>query len=258
MRKCGNSNIGWCDETRNPIDGCLNDCVYCWAPGFKGRFIKMPDPQEKAAMRFYHKQIAALMQPKFHPDRLEKMFKELKNTPPSRVFVGSTGDMFGPWIQPGAAVSPEHVKAVIETCWRLSQHRFLFLTKFPQELGKYAFPDNCWCGTSISGPGEIERVYQLLQNARYSRRFISLEPYLEKFDIPRQPLNLIIGQTPWLIIGGCSAVPEKDIPKFEPPETWIQPFALAARKSRRFNLYIKSNAGFGDEYHQFPPELQVA
>jgi len=226
-------------------------------PGSKSRFIKKPDPQEKAAMRFYHKQIAALMQPKFHPDRLEEMYKELKNTPPSRVFVGSTGDMFGPWIRPGAAVSPEHVKAVIETCWQLSQHRFLFLTKFPEEYGKYGFPDNCWCGTSISGPGEMERIRLLFENARYSRRFISLEPYLNNFNY-EQLFHLLINQTPWLIIGGRSAVPEKDIPKFEPPETWIRPFVRAARKFHMFNLYIKSNAGFMDEYHQFPSELQVA
>lgn len=255
MRKRGNNKIGWCHETRNPKTGCLNDCPYCWVPGSKSRFIKKPDWQNEDAVRAYRRQIAAIMEPRFHPDRLDKMYRELKNTPPSRVFVGSTAEMFGPWIQPGAAVSPGQIKAVIETCRLLPQHRFLFLTKFPEGYGNYAFPDNCWCGTSVSGPGDIYRFSRLIRNVRPGRRFISLEPYLDYLDISRFYLKSAFSS--WLIIGGQSAVPEKNIPKFEPPETWIQPFVRAARKFHRFNLYIKSNAGFGDEYHQFPPELRV-
>jgi len=256
MRKRSNNKIGWCHETRNPITGCKNKCDYCYVPGSKSRFIKKPDPQNEAAMHVYRRQIAAIMEPRFHPDRLEKMYRELKNTPPSRVFVGSTGEMFGWWIRPGAAVSPGHVKAVIETCRFLPQHRFLFLTKFPQEYSKYAFPDNCWCGTSISGPGDMYRIYPLIQCIDYSRRFISLEPYLDNL-IYESHLNIIRKKTSWLIIGGRSAVPEKNIPKFEPPEDWIRPFVAAAINYPEFNLYIKSNAGFRGEYKQFPPELQM-
>lgn len=255
MRKRGNNKIGWCHETRNPITGCKNKCDYCWVPGSKSRFIKKPDPQNEVAMHAYRRQIAAIMEPRVHPDRLEKMYRELKNTPPSRVFIGSTGDMFGPWIRSGAAVSPGHVKAVIETCRLLPQHRFLFLTKFPEGYGNYAFPDNCWCGTSVSGPGDIYRFSRLIRNVRPGRRFISLEPYLDYLDISRFYLNSAFAS--WLIIGGRSAVPEKNIPKFEPPEDWIRPFIAAAINYPRFNLYIKKNAGFRGEYRQFPPELQV-
>lgn len=41
------TEIEWCDQTWNPITGCLHDCAYCYARGIARRFTGTGDLREK-------------------------------------------------------------------------------------------------------------------------------------------------------------------------------------------------------------------
>lgn len=238
MRKRKHSNIGWCHETRNPIGGCLRGCQYCYVDDFETRGFTSKKPA-------------------FYPDRLEKMEKELSRTEPSRVFVGSTGDMWGPWIEKGAAVTPDHVRQVIEVCRKLEQHRFIFLTKFPDGYarlaleGQWWLPGNCWCGTSITGSQlELNRLRHLRPAKSLGCAVVSVEPYI--CELPEN--NPAIYAANWIIIGGRSKTTKEKA--FKPPEEWIGRI-LRRAQDYRVPVYVKENAGYPKVVQEFPGGLKI-
>lgn len=228
MRKRGHNSIGWCHKTENPITGCEHGCPYCYVKRLCARF---PDKMS--------------MKPTFHPARLEKMRKELATTEPSRVFVGSCADMFGDWIKDGADVTPDHVRQVLEVCGELEQHRFLFLTKNPVGYRQYEFPENCWCGTSLTNRDEDQdagRPLQLHVFAPRERQFVSWEPA-----IGSAGTNLL--SVPWLIIGGLTGRDAR--PAKRDSVRWV------LENRRELPTYIKDNAGCFETVKQYPEGLRV-
>ena len=77
-----NNPIKWCDFTWNPFTGCKNNCSYCYARKVANRF--------KGTKAFPHG-----FEPTFHPERLAELGHVRK---PSRIFVCSMGELFGPWV----------------------------------------------------------------------------------------------------------------------------------------------------------------
>ncbi|MBW7995341.1 MAG: DUF5131 family protein [Candidatus Glassbacteria bacterium] len=244
MRKRKHNAIGWCHETRNPITGCDKWCSYCyvarddqpkmkffWPKGYK------PTEAEKEARR------QEIMKPTFHPDQLAKMKKELATTEPSRVFVGSCADMFGNWIKPGADVSPVHVLQVLEVCAGLPQHRFLFLTKNPVGYAQYEFPENCWCGTSVTGERKTNDRIKVLMDSVPERRFVSIEPFVGGV------LPVDAFHADWIIVGGLTGKnPQK-------PNDSLMWAVVELSKEWGKPVFIKDNAGNGPQ--QLPEGLGV-
>ncbi len=233
MRKQKHNAIGWCHETRNPITGCLHGCSYCYVPRVKGRFEKDP------------------MKPAFHPERLERMRKELATTEPSRVFVGSCADMFGEWVRPGADVTPDHVRQVLDVCSKLPQHKFIMLTRNPARLADYDLPSNLWAGISVS---DIEKRDMLALNERVDiytaavppgRRVLSLEPLTTTyFDSSWSAPVLVtawMGLMDWVIIGGLTGKGARPTERDE-----LQYLVEFAHKEcgdgSTIPLFVKSNA----------------
>lgn len=133
MNRQGENKIQWCHYSWNPISGCLHKCPYCYVPRVLGRFDK------------------ECMKPRFH----EKRLHEKMPSKSSRIFVGSTGDMWGEW------VPNKWINRVLDIVNENPQHRFIFLTKNPSRYQDYKIPENAWCGTSIEGSDQNGRVDEL-------------------------------------------------------------------------------------------------
>ena len=168
------TKIEWCDFSINPVRGlCPVDCKdtegksYCYARRIYQRFGWNPEIWYEASVWL--------------------------NMPrkPSRIFVGSTMELFGPWVK------EEWIREILYQCGRHLQHTFIFLTKRPWELPKYnPWPSNCWVGMSAPTQKEIGDLY-LMADVQAKVRFVSFEPLL---DYSAPDLRWI----DWVIIGGMT------------------------------------------------------
>ena len=106
LNKQGRGKIDWTDYTWNPISGCRHNCSYC--------YIKSMDDRFKSN----------IMEPAWHPERLKDIEnKKLKSN--DKIFVGSSGDMWGNWVDKG------WIDEILEIADCYNQYIFQFLTKIP-------------------------------------------------------------------------------------------------------------------------------
>ncbi len=167
------TKIPWCDETWNPVWGCLNNCPYCYAKSIAKRFGKTHNEQE------------------FIPTWEDHAFvrKFAKST--KRVFVNSMSDVMY-W-------KPEWMKMVIE---RIKQHpniQFIFLTKGGYKAyAGYEFPDNVVCGITVTKPSEFPiRTHDMFFPAKHW--LLNIEPMLEPFNTCYVTNNAAYFD--WIIVG---------------------------------------------------------
>ena len=212
------TNIEWCVNpdgtqgyTSNPIKGyCPNDCPYCYAHRFYERFN-------------LNKTIRLELEPE------TKDWKKLKE--PSRIFVGSTIDMYHPDIH-NVWISDIIIESI-----NYPQHTFITLTKYPENLYKYSFPKNWWLGTTIDYKN-INRYYNLIDTFSENKLFISFEPLLSSM------VTINLSAIDWIIIGG----------KFPGPlhkKEWIDDLVSRADKLN-IPIFIKKNANYLIERKEFP------
>jgi protein gp37 len=93
---------------------------------------------------------------------------------PQTIFVCSMADLFGEW------VPNLWIELIFAEIQKAKQHTYIFLTKNPSRYlkipGTY-FSKNIWFGTTVTGIGDIDRVYEL-QKLPLGNKFISFEPLL--------------------------------------------------------------------------------
>lgn len=148
---------------------------------------------------------------------------------PSRVFVGSTMELFGDWVK------REWMMDILSLCNAFKKHTFIFLTKQPQNLIKWSpFPDNCWVGVSATDKQMYERAIWELIDVRASVKFVSIEPLLDwkltyAFKIDPKVIQ-------WLIIGQQTPDSIKTNPKIE----WLKEIVKAADNSQ-IPVFLKNN-----------------
>jgi protein gp37 len=208
-----NNAIGWCDYTWNPVTGCKLGCKFgasgarCYAEGIARRFAG-------------GKAFPNGFEPTFHPNRLDE---PLRVKTPSRVFVSSMGELFGPW------VPEEWRQAVLDAIRRAPQHRFIMLTKVPRIARRYTMPDNVWLGTTITGdlPHEARRL-AYVREFQAPVRFLSIEPLVA-------PVDVSAADPDWLIIAAATGPGG-----FQPQEPWVRALEDYADE-RGIPVYEKDN-----------------
>lgn len=165
------TKIEWCDYTWNPVTGCQTGCWYCY-----GR---------RMARRFHRS-----FEPTMHRERLKE---PLEVTAPSKMFVCSMADLFGPWIP------PEWQRQIISICAAAYWHTFLFLTKWPADMANadIVFPPKSWSGLTLTGerPRLDAQKLALLEQVE-APHFVSFEPLLGQ-----PPADLNLWHVQWVMIG---------------------------------------------------------
>lgn len=215
MNKQNKNKIDYCDYTWNPIGGCLRACPYCYMQRMEKRF-------------------PGIMQPKFYPKRLHQPMRVKK---PSQIFVGSSGEMWGGWI------NSEHIDDVLDVCVTFApQHTYLFLTKNPKRYGDFRCIENGWYGTTVDGTERTERnIRDLIYYTQRgeSLRFVSFEPLLA----PVEPDLYGIG---WVIIGADSTRGAE-----KPPDKWADVIIAEARKEN-IPVWVKDNFHYSKRIKEKP------
>ena len=232
--------------TWNPITGCLNGCVYCYARKLaNGRLRKIylankilgyDGGEEKRVLEtdpFY---------PRFWPSKeCEPIRRNIYKGKPHKergIFTCNMSDLFGIGI-------PEewtrHILATIQCC---PIDRFYLLTKQPQNLIKFSpFPDNCWVGvTATDSPSFHKNIVPFLNMNNYIReveapiRFISFEPLLGSIKYDEWDAILSKDMVDWVIIGAQSR------PTIMPKIEWVQEIVEAADKAG-IPVFLKDSLG---------------
>lgn len=188
------TKIDWCDATVNCVYGCPNNCEYCYGNVLNKRFHFCKDWRV----------------PEWKPEHL----KEFYSKKPKSIFIDSMSDI-GTWRQ-------EWLEQVIDAIVANPQHRYIALTKRPDELSKkliaisnkrgdlrdiYPLDGNriLFLGISVTTQAQADSV-------RNTVDFYSIEPILEPIDIA--PVKM-----PDLLIVGAETGNRKD--KVIPRKEWI-------------------------------------
>ena len=266
--------IEWCDQTWNPVTGCLHGCEYCYARKIARRFegweytcglCRVNISENKSFIAesegigfraFKHNETTML---EIDIDGcLDKGFvlKNYKNAPypigfnptfhgyrlnepqykkkPQNIFVCSMADLFGAW------VPSDWIKAVFEACEKVPQHRYLFLTKNPKRYMELynVLPkgNNFFYGTTATTE---DTDYWYSENHNW---FLSIEPIMGKFSG-----NGFSGDKPlfegprikskWVIIGAETG---KRKGKVIPKKEWIEAIVNECRRNKT-PVFLKNN-----------------
>lgn len=164
------TKIPWCDYTVNPVKGlCPVACPYCYA---------------RRLYRRYHWNTAIRADLSVFIDLPRK---------PSKIFVGSTIDLFHP-------LCLKWNDEILSICERNPEHTFMFLTKEYRYLKRWSlFPENCWVGATVTTNGDMTRAYFGLNEIQAGKRFISFEPLLGQIGMnDHVKLETFVD---WVIIG---------------------------------------------------------
>lgn len=204
------TKIEWCDYTINPIKGlCRYNCSYCYAQKMYKRFKW--DEQIKIDGDVF--------------DCIEKLKK------PSRIFVGSTHDIFGDWI-------PHYwLCQIIDICNQYPKHTFIFLTKNPERYANFMFYDNCLLGATVTSEKDLWRIDAM----RNIGGFISVEPLLEDVS------GLNFEGINWVIIGGLTPRPVHE-------NIWVENLIKYLRQLD-IPIFLKDNLKWHENIKEYPINL---
>lgn len=193
-----NDNIEWAQWSWNPVTGCKYGCSYCYARDIANRFF-----EEK-------------FEPTFRPERLEAPAntKPIAGPGGSTVFVCSMADLFGDW------VPNEWIFSVLDQIQKNPQWTFILLTKNPERLKSFQFPDNAWVGTTIDSQARAEAAQEHMPNVNANVRFLSCEPLLEHVSFKD------LTWCDWVIIGGRSRNSAGE--EVQPEWSWVWDLTMAA------------------------------
>ena len=221
LNKQGPGKIDWTDWSFNPITGCKHGCKYCYMLRMEKRF-------------------PGTMKPAFKPEYLDRFKTVRKVKSGDKIFVGSSGDMWGDWVR------PSWIDDVLFSTKLRPDVTFQFLTKNPKEYNNWGLEEykNCWFGTSVDYTKKTEFNLSLLLHCVPPTivRFVSFEPLLHRpFIDPK-----IIGQLDWIIIGADS---NKGAEK--PPITWAK-YLIDMAKETNTSVWVKDKYGYPEVIKEFP------
>lgn len=209
-----NEHVDWAAHTINPVTGCLHTCEYCYARSMGEKRYK-----QGFYPTFFPRRLASIRHasgPTGHEHVREK-----------NVFVGSMSDIFGKWIPDWM------IQMVLDAIEYTSDLNFLFLTKFPQKMSSFEFPDNSWVGTTVDRQSEVDRAEKHLAQVEASVKWLSCEPMLEPLEFD----DLSVFDT--VVIGAQKAY-AGTCEEIQPEFGWIADLCAAAREAG-CTIYLKEN-----------------
>ena len=87
------------------------------------------------------------------------------------------------------------------------------LTKFPNRMSEFTFPDNCWVGTTVDCQARVKNAEKSFRRVKAKVKWLSCEPLIE-------PLKFTdLGAFQWVVIGGASS--STKTPEWHPPRRWV-------------------------------------
>jgi len=210
---------GFVSHTWNPIRGrCEHDCRYCYIK-------KMYDGK-------LFKKDCRLVEEELKTDLGKGNF----------IFIGSSTDMFGEWVDDG------WIKKVLDHCSNFNHNRYLFQSKNTKVMRRYMrmYPDGSVLATTIEtnrfrglskAPNVIERAMYLkeLSDEGYEI-MVTIEPILD-FDLG-QMVSLIEWIDPETVVIGADS---KNCDLIEPCKDKIEKLINELRE--RCQIRIKDNLG---------------
>jgi protein gp37 len=140
-------------------------------------------------------------------------------------------DLFSKWV-PAA-----WIETVLDEVRNAPQWNFLFVTKFPQRMSEFDYPDNAWLGTSIDCQVRVKNAERAFAKVNAKTKWLSVEPMLE----PLKFSQLDLFQ--WIVIGRASR--SMQTPAWTPPVDWLVNLHWQARAAG-LKIYYKDNCGFGE------------
>jgi len=197
------TKIEWTDGTINPIKGrCRFGCDYCYARKMYRRF-------------------------KWDPSiRLDlQVFEGLALMKPCRVFVCSTHEMYGDWIQ------KEWIGIILKMIEKFPQITFQILTKNPERATLFFYPKNVWLGTTINRQDELDRM-EILKHTDARIKFISFEPLFEEINTDSDGHSL--DGIDWIIIGSQTQ------PYRPPKKEWVD-LLIEQAEAQGIPIFLKNN-----------------
>lgn len=225
INKQGHGKIDWTDWTWNPISGCEHGCAYCYMLRMEKRF-------------------PWIMKPAFHIDRIKKFKGNRKIKPGDKIFVGSSGDMWGDW------VLPCWISDVINTAALKPEFIFQFLTKNPSRYHGWQFAENMWFGTTWDGTDmTMDNIVDLVNSVPdHFIRFVSFEPLL------REPTSALpfLSELDWIIIGADSTIGAK-----KPPHKWAD-WLIETAFEYSIPVWVKDNYEYHKKIKEFPAKNELA
>lgn len=209
------TSIEWTDMSWNPITGCLHECDYCYARSMARRFQWTPG--------------ARTFKPEFHPKRLVQPSRKRK---PQKIFVCSMADLLGEW------VPREWISDIIQVMRDCPEHTFQILTKNPERIKAFDWPENVWVGGSAVDQVMYDRAMDVLADLDHVT-YVSVEPMLG-------PVRMNGFSPDWVIIGAQSG------PGGKQPETkWVEDLSRDTR-TKGAALFYKPNLIWDNPPREFP------
>lgn len=193
------SKIQWTDATWNPTRGCTRvspGCEHCYAE----RRAHMMNRPGGAYEGLTSERVRWNGKIRLVEENLDQPIRWQK---PRRVFVDSMSDLFH------ESIPFEYTARVFDVMRRAPQHTFQILTKRPQRMYEFIYPDrkrdylwplpNVWLGVSVENQETADERIPILLKTRTEVRFLSVEPLIS-------PVKLgdMVHRIDWVIVGGES------------------------------------------------------
>ncbi len=168
------TTIEFADFSWNPITGCKNGCVYCWAEKFNNRYFKTD-----------------FRVPQFHPERLDEKIPKMpidrnyiaEAISPDKpvIFTVDMGDIFSDGVD-----KKWDLEVFIYGNYHKSAN-FLYLSKRPERFLTFfdvIDADNSFIGTSLDFAHNHKRIEPIKAMGKLGfKTFVNIEPIMSRMDM---------------------------------------------------------------------------